>query len=157
MRLDYYDNVISYDKRNKIYDIICSYEFNNQEYDRVDTPPVGTTYNIEEGELHEIMMEAINGLNIGKLDLFRAYINKFKPNERPFWHNDDQGITVLYYANLEWSPDELGETQFYLADTGTTKGILPIPGRIAVFDGLINHRATSFRTQDRYTIAYKFA
>jgi len=88
--------------------------------------------------------------------LQRSYINKFFPNENPYYHTDSQkgGYTVLYYANPEWELDQQGETQFYLKKE--VKGILPIPGRIVIFSSKLLHRATSFRSMERYTIALKF-
>ena len=50
--------------------------------------------------------------------------------------------------------NEGGETQFLISNE--IKGILPIPNRMVIFNGLIYHKATSFRNQHRYTIAIKF-
>ena len=87
--------------------------------------------------------------------LYRAYVNKFYPNENPYYHTDGKnGYTVLYYVNPEWNLDQQGETQFYLKEQ--IKGVLPIPGRIVIFSSTLLHRATSFRSMERYTVALKF-
>ena len=50
--------------------------------------------------------------------------------------------------------NELGETQFYMDDM--IYGIPPIPNRMIMFNAHIKHRATSYRTQHRFTVAIKY-
>ena len=66
----------------------------------------------------------------------------------------EEGITFLYYPNWEWELQEGGETQFYI--DGNILGVPPVPNRLVVFDGMIQHRATSFRNKHRFTIAIKY-
>ena len=90
-----------------------------------------------------------------QMSLYRSYINCFIPGENPYWHLDGEGYTCLYYPNMEYNElNEGGETQFIISNE--IKGILPIPNRMVIFNGLIYHKATSFRNQHRYTIAIKF-
>jgi len=97
--------------------------------------------------------------DLDDFNLVRTYVNKFEPKDKPLFHVDsfDGGVTALYYANdKEHDLDELGGTQFYIADIDEIKEVLPIPGRIIIFSGKIRHRATSFRTKNRYTVAFKY-
>lgn len=94
-----------------------------------------------------------------KLALDSVYINCFAPGEKPYFHIDtpegiSQSYTCLYYANQNWDLNQGGETQFYM--NNGIYGILPIPNRMVIFDGSIQHRATSFRNYHRFTIAVKY-
>lgn len=91
---------------------------------------------------------------VSKLKLYRMYINCFAPCENPRFHTDGNGMTFLYYANVDWDVQQGGETQFLL--DGSIYGVLPIPNRIVMFDGTILHRATSFRDAHRFTLAIKY-
>ena len=91
------------------------------------------------------------------LELYRMYINCFAPCEVPYWHDDGPPncITFLYYPHTDkWDMNELGETQFYMDDM--IYGIPPIPNRMIMFNAHIKHRATSYRTQHRFTVAIKY-
>jgi len=86
----------------------------------------------------------------------RSYVNYFSPKENANFHIDDySGYTLLYYPNLEYDLNEGGETKF-LSENNTLVSVLPIPGRIAVFDASISHSASSFKTQPRFTVVFKF-
>ena len=88
-------------------------------------------------------------------ELCEMYINCFAPSERPYFHTDgSDGITMLYYPQEKWEPDDGGETQFYV--DGEIRGIVPQPNRLVYFDASILHRATSFRSVHRFTIAIKY-
>ena len=50
--------------------------------------------------------------------------------------------------------NELGETQFYMDDM--IYAIPPIPNRMIMFNAHIKHRATSYRSLHRFTIAIKY-
>ncbi len=47
-----------------------------------------------------------------------------------------------------------GETQFLIDDE--IRGILPFPNRLVYFDANILHKATSYRTGHRFTLALKY-
>jgi hypothetical protein len=69
----------------------------------------------------------------------------------PQFHADGDVITCLLYADPgNWSPHDHGERN---ADRRRDTRILPLPNRMLVFDGRILHRATSFQTRVRHTIA----
>ena len=89
-----------------------------------------------------------------KYNCYRAYINCFIPNEKTFYHTDwPHGVTCLYYTNLNFNKEEGGETQFLI--NNEIKGILPIPNRMVIFDATLEHKATSFNSDRRFTIALK--
>ena len=91
---------------------------------------------------------------LSEMKLYRMYINCFAPCENPYFHTDGNGLTFLYYINDDWNLQDGGETQFYM--DGNIYGITPIPNRLVMFDGMIPHRATSFRNHHRFTIAIKY-
>ena len=154
------NNCIKKENILKIFEEINSFNFTRGERDRSNEPHTAT------GEVAGLPKESFTFKILKKVlsknkycnfkKLYRSYVNKFLPNENPYYHidNDKGGFTVLYYANPNWILDQQGETQFYLKEE--VKGIFPIPGRIVIFSSNILHRATSFRFENRYTIALKF-
>jgi len=100
------------------------------------------------------MMDETKDLVPKNFNLYRMYINCFAPSECPYFHTDGEGITFLYYPNLEWNLQDGGETQFYV--DGNILGVPPAPNRLVMFDGEIVHRATSFRDRHRFTVAIKY-
>jgi hypothetical protein len=135
----------------------ASYNFN--EFDRSGVPPIGGSYVINsQDKIFNFLSDNIkNNVEILKnTSCYRQTINIFLPNENPYFHTDSEGLsyTCLYYPNLNYDLDEGGETQFII--NGEIKGILPKPNRLVIFDGRIQHRATSFRTQHRFTYAIKY-
>ena len=134
------------------------------ECDMDDTPPIGMVHEIEEDEdIYRLFESKIKNYYryVKKLNLDRMYVNCFAPSENPYFHTDgDDGITVLYYVNDHWVPNDGGETQILVKDSGginEIKGILPVPNRIICFDAIFLHRATSFRSKHRFTLAAKFS
>ena len=51
--------------------------------------------------------------------------------------------------------NDLGETFFIIDDE--IYGVLPVPGRIIIFDSEVWHKATPLRDDDRYTVALKWS
>ena len=106
-------------------------------------------------DLYEIFKREIKKEYNLDHDPYRMYVNLFTPGEQPFWHRDGKtGLTFLYYPNLVWEPNFLGETQFMIE--GEIRGIVPKPNRLVGFDANLLHRATTFRKDHRFTIAIKF-
>ena len=72
------------------------------------------------------------------------------------------GITVMYYANLDadWDPIKCqGETVFYASDDEAFAAVAPRQARVVIFDGNIPHRAGSPARDcyaQRITLAVKF-
>lgn len=134
------------------------------EWDMNDTPPTGMVHEIGKKEkIYKLLSSQIKKVypQVRKLNLDRMYVNCFAPSENPYFHTDgDDGITVLYYVNDHWVPNDGGETQILVKDSGginEIKGILPVPNRIICFDAIFLHRATSFRSKHRFTLAAKFS
>ena len=149
------------------YCLMSPYRFG--ETDGPNTPPTGMISDISQDEQIysfldnevKLKVDAVKDLN-----LYAMYINYFTPGENPYFHTDhDTGITCLYYLGpvkaltQRWTTppyhvNEGGETQFILDDKSIN--ILPMPNRLSFFDANILHRATSFRTYSRFTIALKY-
>ena len=54
---------------------------------------------------------------------------------------EEGDLTYIYYPNMEWKPDDGGETQIYEDDL--IKGVPPKPNRMLKFDSSL-HRASNF-------------
>jgi hypothetical protein len=149
------DNLITKKEQQTIWNELQTKNYLVGEIDRPGLPPTGSVAELlkEDKTFKIINNKLINFIDTNKI--YRSYINCFFPNENPYFHIDkDKGTTILYYANLEnYELDEGGETQFLLEEI---KGVRPIPGRIVLFDSNILHKATSFRSRNRYTVAFKY-
>ena len=152
------ENYLPQDSHNEIWNYCLNASYKVGERDYSNTLPTGIVHEIPlDSHICNILTSSLkkNSLLESK-SIYRCYINCFSPNENPYWHTDGEGITCLYYPNITYSElNEGGETQFLL-DNNEIKGILPFSNRMVLFDGLIYHKATSFRTQHRYTIALKY-
>ena len=78
----------------------------------------------------------------------------FQPFERPKYHVDGDVTTCLFYINPEVDANEDGATYFIEQDRYV--GIPPKPGRLVVFDGNVQHRASTFRSMPRLSVAFKY-
>jgi len=159
MNIQILDSFLSLENHHMIWEYSKNAEFNIIESDYPNNPPTGKSHNLSlDNNISKILLNSLNDKspNLKDKNLYRAYINYFPQGINPYWHQDGEGYTCLYYPNLEYNElNEGGETQF-LINGPEIKGILPIPNRMVVFDGMIYHKANSFRTQSRYTIALKF-
>lgn len=102
----------------------------------------------------------VQGLGVApKLRVERIYVNFNLYGEKHFAHTDSRtGLTALYCANLEWEPAWQGETFFYAGDE-PTHVVLPVPGRLIVFDAALRHRGSPPARdcyEPRINIAFKF-
>jgi len=77
------------------------------------------------------------------LVLNRIHYNLHQYGDVQFAHQDSSGdgVTALLFVNQRWEPSWMGETVFYEDETEPSVVVLPRPGRIAVFEGAILHRA----------------
>jgi hypothetical protein len=153
-----YDNVISLEENNSLYkDLVYRRGYYYGEADNPNLPPTGLALNLNPSDdiylkLYNVLLEKNDAVK--NLKLQRSYINLFLPNERPYFHIDGKVTTFLFYINPPVSYDEGGETQFIVNDE--VINVLSKPCRLVEFDGMIKHRATSFRTLPRITVAFKF-
>lgn len=156
------DNIFTADIHQQIFKYCADVEgYSWGEHDEPQHPPTGMVHDIPESEkLYGLFKTKIaNDLypEVKKLELYRMYINCFAPCEVPYWHDDGppECITFLYYPHIDkWDMNELGETQFYMDDM--IYAIPPIPNRMIMFNAHIKHRATSYRSLHRFTIAIKY-
>ena len=151
-----YDNFLSEKEKEEIYNFCREQPYYRGEGDRIDCPPTGLTTDLNNKDIIDKLMKKITDK---KVPMQRSYINLFIPNEKPYYHLDNTSAdykTCLYYVNTEKINymDEGGETYFIEEDF--KKGVSFLPGRMILFDANIMHRATAFRSMDRYTIALKF-
>ena len=151
--INIYDDFLGENNRQFLLKTCHELIYKMGETDRPDCPPIGMVSQLESNDiiLPQIISEKINR----PIDsLVRLYVNYYTPNENPYFHDDGDCITCLYYPNGIDSIDEGGETQFLNDDL--IKGVPYKPDRLIEFDGRIPHRATSFRTTYRFTIAAKY-
>lgn len=92
----------------------------------------------------------------------RAYVNCSIYGDGYYTHRDcpveEQHVTALYYANLEWRPDWGGETIYYNDQEEAELVVMPRPGRLVIARGAVLHRGnvpTRICYEERYTLAYK--
>ena len=150
-----YNDVFTYEQNMFYYENILRRDFYYGERDSEKFPPTGLVSNLQFHDSLFVQLDSkVNQLNKTKKKIRRAYVNLFLPNERPFFHTDGNIRTFLFYFNPKVDINENGETQFFLDKE--IRGILPVPGSVVSFDGTILHRATSFRTLPRITVAFKF-
>ena len=156
-----FDNVVAPPTQIQIHKELSALNYDQGETDFVGGEVVGLTSELLHNTftfntLNNIL---INVKELTNYPLIRTYVNKFEPEDKPFFHTDSDldGRTVLYYSNNKpYSLEQLGGTQFYIKDTEEIKEVLSIPGRIIVFSGDVLHRATALRTGARYTTAFKY-
>lgn len=93
--------------------------------------------------------------------LLRAYANGLTYGLEGRIHTDSRDardVTALIYANPFWVPAWAGETVFY-RDDGTLISYRPVPGRLLLFNGTMQHVARP-PSRDcphlRVTLMYKF-
>ena len=89
--------------------------------------------------------------------LQRAYINFYAPREISAFHTDSHdrnAYTMLYYPCPTYELDEGGETQLIINDE--ILGVRSKSNRLLIFKSDIMHRATPFRSHQRYTVALKY-
>jgi hypothetical protein len=160
-----YDSLFSKDEMDKIINIMLrNCPFHYGECDNPNTPPTGLVCDFGKIQLDERFQKLLNDF-VNKIyekneilkntKLYRIYLNYFAPGENPYFHIDGRGtMTCLYYLNPEHDVNEGGETQFLI--NNEIKGVQSKPGRLVIFDGSLKHRATSFRSHPRLTLAIKF-
>ena len=135
----------------------CAYKYGEKDYEELKFP-TGLTSNIDRNsEVWNLVENQIqNKIWIVKhKQIHRMYVNCFAPTENPYFHKDGySGYTLLFYPTIDWNLDEGGETQFIINDE--IKGVLPISNRMVAFSADILHKATSFRSKHRFTLAVKY-
>ena len=160
MIFETHDKVVSEEEQLSIFKYCVQAEYSWGEIDKQGSPETGLIHEIpSDVPIHELLKE--RALDVAPsvlegLSLYRMYINLFAPSEKPYFHSDgpEGQITILYYPHLEWDLDDGGETLFFI--NNTLYGIPPMPNRMVFFDAPILHRATTFRSQHRFSVALKY-
>jgi hypothetical protein len=153
-----YDNVLKPEEHALILNMCKKSNYKHGVYDIKEKGPSGLDCQLDPHSYPtDILLDKVYELKPelqGKL--IRVNINYFVPREVPYFHIDDsEGTTVIYYPSDSYDEDEGGETQL-LAPDDIIYGIRPRPNRFLFFKSDIRHRATSYRSSVRFTIAIKF-
>ncbi|HEY2444966.1 MAG TPA: 2OG-Fe(II) oxygenase [Rhizomicrobium sp.] len=143
------------------------------QYRRVETSRTGTDVSGASAEVPEYLSSseplfaqmkafAEKTFAVSGLRKQRLYVNSTVYGDMYYPHRDygegDRHISVLYYANPQWSVDWGGETILYSDDGDAQLAVTPRPGRILAFHGAILHRGgvpTRLCYEERLTVAYK--
>jgi hypothetical protein len=99
------------------------------------------------------------GASVGRVK--RAYVNLNLYGDVQFAHEDGDEWTAVAFVNERWLDDWGGELLVYEgAGTGMAYAVMPAPGRMAVFDGLLTHRGgvpSKLTAEPRITLAIKMS
>lgn len=184
--IDIIDNFLSDEEFNFVINYCLDAPYFYGEADNQDTPVTGMVHNVwydgMDEELHlpeeiipigamgtdaiytkrfyDIFTSKINEkyAECDKKYITRLYVNCFSPNDNPYFHTDDaEGVnskTFLFYPTPGYNINDGGETQFEI--DGALYGVSAIPNRLVSFPAQVLHRATSFRSRYRFTVAIKY-
>ncbi len=131
--------------------------------DRPDTPINGVMTNVrhitKDNEiLHSLQRKLFSTEpQLQQHQFINAGINLTVPLSNPmYFHTDGDIITCLFYLTpkVNYDLDDGGETQFDFGDY--VVGTKSKSGRLVIFDGNIQHRATYYRNDIRITVFFKF-
>ncbi len=107
--------------------------------------------------------QVINTLFVNKYKLYRSYCNVASHGDMLYPHTDCQPdakeLTALWFVQDEWNYEWGGETLFYNKENDAEVVVTPKPGRLAIFDGAIEHAGNAPHkvcTKPRYTFALKY-
>lgn len=146
------NNFLGEESRQEILEYCKKASYITGEKDRDDTPPCGY---VAEFTLKSLQNKIQSKFFMLEKNIERSYVNMFEPSDQPYYHRDGNVWTFLYYPCEIDHIDEGGETIF-LHDDSTMVGVPYAKDRLIKFDGNVMHKATSFRTKNRYTVALKF-
>jgi hypothetical protein len=160
--IEVYDNLLHEVERDKIYQEIVSLPYRVMEWDQEPEEVSGNRSDLPETSFALMTLRNCIERNIKHVEgltLSQAYVNHFSPREIPYFHidsSDEKSITVLYYADVwdKYDINEGGGTEFLIKDNLMT--VLPETGRIVCFSSNLVHRATTYRDNHRFTIAFKY-
>ena len=161
-----YDGVIEDVYVQAVYQLLRGLPYRWENFDRPDvTHSRKWKYDFQREEysnpFFQRIIQMIYGLPLPMpMAIARIYVNFGLPGECHYTHTDGlDGLTVLYFANLEWNIDWHGELFFCDSKNEPLHVVLPKPGRIVVFDPAIIHRASNPSREcfePRMNIAFKF-
>ena len=168
-----YDNIFKPNLISMLEKDIQNVPFKWGTKDNPENPPTGLQcFSFEDTNVWQILW-----LETNKLDELQGYrykrsnLNFFSTNEDAYYHDDDCDMTLLYYCNSKWEPNEKGETKFFITREDLKGYVLndiegdpdhlvvsiaPIPGRVCIFNSKVQHTATGFRSSPRFVPSLKF-
>jgi len=107
--------------------------------------------------------QVIDSLFKEKYKIYRSYCNVATHGDMLYPHTDcmpnAKEMTALWFVQDEWNYEWGGETIFYNKENDAEVVVTPKPGRLAIFDGAINHAGNAPHkvcTKPRYTFALKY-
>ena len=111
----------------------------------------------------ENILKNLKYFELLKLERVYASANPYgtvHESHKDYKENTKGGITVMYYLNNNWDLSLAGETVFYDNNSfDIQKSVIPKPGRVVIFDGLIEHcaRDTTRNCNDlRMVLTFKY-
>ena len=150
--IDDYLSIEEYEMCWKYVSSVATYQ--PGEKDHHNSYPIGMVSELscEHGKTFKLFPKHIHGAKLN-----RMYINYYSPRELSVFHidsNDPNAYTLLYYPCPSYHPDEGGTTE--LSIDGEILGVRSVANRLLIFKSDIPHRATPFKSYQRYTIALKY-
>lgn len=93
-------------------------------------------------------------------NIFRIYYNAIRYGDKFNYHSDGSGPTFLIYGNKVWNKHWKSHTLFHQGSLEKkVKKVLPKPGRMIIFDGQLEHRASPpashFESNARFSIVFQ--
>jgi len=164
--LEVYDDCFTYNERADWYKFIKNSFFKSDgfdhDYDGTNKMQFYSSYSLEDvanmGFLQSTNFKKINEeYKLLDRGIKQCRVNLSPPSEYATIHTDRNGLTLLYYANLEWDLNWSGHTLFMddnLSEAEYT--CLYKPGRVVLFDGSIPHMILSISSVVK-THRYSFA
>lgn len=166
--LEVYDDVFTYHERYKFYNFIKNSNYRVSGSDGVSIDQVHQifssyrTKDIDKMGMTstEFFQELAVSHNFFQQGQKQLRINLSAPSERNFVHSDAEGMTFLYYVNMDWELHWGGHTLFM--DDNLQDAMFCCvykPGRVVVFDGTIPHMImtpTMMASSHRYSLAIQF-
>ena len=157
--LNIFDNTFTEEETKELFEHFIKYPFSFGEVDRYGYPPTGLISELSSDDKKvQFCLEKISNKisRVKDKPISRIYLNLFTPRELPYFHSDGECLTAIVYLNNSIMANEGGETQFlddarYIGST-----VFPVPGRVCLFDGRIQHKATSFRNYHRLNLTVKY-
>lgn len=164
-----YDDVFSYQETVDMFRFIRNSLYRTTGVDdSIYTSSGNQIYsNYTTGDLDSFGIRNTNGYkvlsnkhNFNQRVLEQIRVNFSYPTEQNKPHTDSQGVTFLYYANIEWNLNWGGHTLF-LNDSLDDAVCVSLyrPNRVVVFDGSIPHMImspTSMAQTHRYSFVLQF-
>ena len=149
------DDYLSIEEYENCWEFVSSIAtYQPGEKDHHNSYPIGMVSELscEHGNTFKLFPKHIHGSKLN-----RMYVNFYSPRELSVFHIDSadpNAYTLLYYPCPSYEPDEGGTTE--LSIDGEILGVRSVANRLLIFKSNIPHRATPFRSHQRYTFALKY-